>query len=203
MRFLAGLCVGATVTLGSAAWLLIERAHPTAAAAIEAISATAERAPTHRDQEPIALPDLEVIEEEPADYESLVFAADPPASVPDRPEPPAPGAPLPAVAEPPDPDPPTALPAPQPEGRVRTASSREDQSAGTPIDLPSAPAWQPFASERAARGFATRLAALLDRPLAVERSATRRYVVTFGYATDAEREQVLAEIAGLTRGVAL
>lgn len=59
-------------------------------------------------------------------------------------------------------------------------------------------AWVPFRSEVSARGFAGKLSEQLARQFQVLRSGPGQYLVVFGYHSEAERAEVLAEIHALT-----
>jgi hypothetical protein len=58
--------------------------------------------------------------------------------------------------------------------------------------------WVPFRSEASARGFASKLTEQLARQFQVLRAGPGQYLVVFGYSTEAERAEVLAEIHAVT-----
>ena len=58
--------------------------------------------------------------------------------------------------------------------------------------------WVPFRSEGSARGFASKLTEQLTRQFQVLRAGPGQYLVVFGYSSEAERAEVLAEIRAVT-----
>ena len=80
-----------------------------------------------------------------------------------------------------------------------TESSRDRVSAPGLTELSQEQSfWVPFRSEGSARGFASKLTEQLARPFQVLRAGPGQYLVVFGYSTEAERAEVLAEIRAVT-----
>jgi hypothetical protein len=84
---------------------------------------------------------------------------------------------------------------------VTTTPTESDRPAPAPIltELSQEQSfWVPFRSEVSARGFAGKLSEQLARQFQVLRSGPGQYLVVFGYHSEAERAEVLAEIHALT-----
>ncbi len=109
-------------------------------------------------------------------------------------------------------DPATVLPAPAREILPLPKLAAAPAVVATPMesyrDRVSAPVltelsqeqsfWVPFRSEASARGFASKLTEQLARQFQVLRAGPGQYLVVFGYSTEAERAEVLAEIRAVT-----
>ncbi len=70
------------------------------------------------------------------------------------------------------------------------------EQVGDPVTL--AAVWEPFHSERSARGFANRLEEHVAHAFAVERQGPGAYQVVFSYSSESERDLVLNSIAEIT-----
>ena len=58
--------------------------------------------------------------------------------------------------------------------------------------------WTPFRSQMSAQGFARRLTGKLNYPFSVNREGPGRYQVSFAYASEFERRDLLEQVASVT-----